>query len=229
MNIKGTIKEVVFSIIPIALIILILNYLIVKMPSAVIVNFILGLILTILGLILFLIGINVSLLPIGQLMGSSLMKKVNIKFIIAVSLAIGFVLTFAEPGVQVLADQIQEVSRGELSKYLITIVTSLGLSIFLVIAILRMIFNISIKKLLLISYIIIFIICLFTPEAFFTIAFDASGATTGPVTVPFVLALGAGLTAVQGTRKSSHDAFGIIGLASVGPILAILLLGVIIK
>ena len=100
MNIKGTIKEVVFSIIPIALIILILNFLIVKMPSAVIVNFILGLILTILGLILFLIGINVSLLPIGQLMGSSLMKKVNIKFIIAVSLAIGFVLTFAEPGVK---------------------------------------------------------------------------------------------------------------------------------
>jgi hypothetical protein len=185
--------------------------------------------MTMVGLTLFLLGVKESLLAIGELVGKSLFQSGKLWFVIAFGIAVGFAVTVAEPGVQVLANQVDTVSGGEISRYLLVAVVALGVGIFLALAMLRIIFKIPLLKLLFVSYILVFGLAIFTAPEFLAVSFDAGGATTGPVTVPFILSFGVGISALRGSRASSEDSFGFVGLGSVGPILAVLLLGVIFR
>lgn len=229
MNLKQTMTEVLKSILPITIVIIILQFTLVKLPSETFMNFIFGVLMAIMGFFLFLIGVNSSLLPIGNLVGQVLLKKSKLWLVISFGIIIGFAVTVAEPAVQVLANQINTLSDGEIAKNILIAVISMGVGIFLGLAMFRVVFNISFNLLLIIGYLLVFVISIFSSPEFLGIAFDAGGVTIGVLTVPFILAMGVGMSKVKGIRKSSQDNFGFIALASVGPILAVLILGVLVK
>ncbi|MDD4363338.1 MAG: DUF1538 domain-containing protein [Atribacterota bacterium] len=227
MNPKEVIREVLFAILPITVVIAILQFTVIWLPISDFLNFLLGALLAFLGFTLFLIGVRVSLLPIGEAFGVSLMKNESIWFLIGLSVCLGFSVTIAEPGLQILADQIDSVSNGVIPKNLLVIIVSLGVGLFLSLALLRIIYKIPLRFLLIGGYIIVFTLALFAPPSFFAVAFDAGGATTGPMTVPFILALGVGMSSISGSKTASADSFGFVGLASIGPIISVLILGII--
>lgn len=228
MRIKETIKEVLASILPVTVVVVLLQ-IIIRLPWITFFVFLGSVIMAIAGLTLFLIGVKESLLTIGELVGTSLFKSGKLWFVIAVGMAVGFAVTVAEPGVQVLATQVDAVSGGDISRYLLVAVVSLGVGIFLALALVRIIFHIPLVPMLLGGYFLIIILAFFTAPEFFAVSFDAGGATTGPVTVPFILSLGVGISAIRSSRSSSQDSFGYVGLASIGPVLAVLLLGVVFR
>lgn len=228
MSVKETITEVLHSVLPITIIVVLLQFLI-RLPWVTFLVFLASVLLTMAGLTLFLIGVKESLLTIGELVGTSIFKSGMLWFVIAVGLTVGFAVTVAEPGVQVLANQVDAVTGGDISNYLLVAVVSLGVGIFLALALLRVIFGIPLVPMLLGGYVLAFILAIFSAPEFFAVSFDAGGATTGPVTVPFILSLGVGISAIRGSSSASQDSFGYVGLASVGPILAVLILGVIFR
>lgn len=227
MNIKETFKEVLFSILPITIFMIAFQLISGSFNLESFVVFIIGVIITIIGFTLFLIGAENSLIPLGDLVGKSLLKNNKLWFIICFLICVGFAATIAEPGVQILVNQFSEASSGIVSKYTLAIVVSLGVGVFLALSLIKFIYKISIKKILLISYILIFILAILCPNEYLALAFDSGGVTTGPMTVPFILAFGIGISSVKGTRKETYESFGYVGLASVGPVLTVLILGVI--
>ncbi|MEB1809202.1 MAG: DUF1538 domain-containing protein [Bacillaceae bacterium] len=226
-DIRDTVKEVVYAILPITLVIVILQFTLIWLPMEVFFQFLAGVVMVSLGLMLFLLGVHIGLLPVGEMVGSALPKTKKIGLILFFGFLLGFVVTVAEPDVRVLALQIDQVSNGEISRNILVYSVALGVGIFVALAMLRIVFNISIKWLLVGGYGLVFLLAAFTPAHFIPISFDAGGVTTGPMTVPFILALGVGVASVLRGKTSSSDSFGLVALASIGPILAVLLLGVI--
>lgn len=226
MNIKEVVLEVVYAVIPITVLVTVLQFTVAKLPAGAFINFIGGSIMVMLGLVLFLIGVKIGFLPVGEMVGSAIVSKGKLWIVLFFGFVIGFVVTVAEPDVQVLAQQVYGVSDGAISKSLIVAVVALGVAIFVALALLRIFLKIPLNYLLIGGYALVFIIALFTSPEFLAVSFDAGGVTTGPMTVPFILALGVGVTSVTGSKHSSDDGFGLVALASVGPILAVLLLGV---
>ena len=224
---KDTIKEVVYAVIPITLVVIILQFSIIWLPFEMFLQFLVGVVFVTIGLILFLLGVHIGLLPVGEMIGSALPKTNKLWMILFFAFLLGFVVTVAEPDVRVLANQIDLVSNGEISSNILIYSVALGVGIFVALAMLRIIFNIKITHLLMVGYGLAFLIAAFTPANFIPISFDAGGVTTGPMTVPFILALGVGVASVLKGKASSSDSFGLVALASIGPILAVLILGVI--
>jgi hypothetical protein len=193
-------------------------------------SFIFGIIVTMVGFTLFLIGVDNSLIALGELAGKKMIERSKLWFILSIGLVIGFAITVAEPGVLILSNQLDLISNTwHVSKYLFIITVSLGIGIFLGLATIRFIYKISLQKILIFSYALIFLLILFCPKEFLVVAFDAGGVTTGPTTVPLILSLGIGMASLKGTKQQSYESFGFVGLASVGPIIAVLLLGVFTK
>lgn len=223
---KETFRDVLLSFLPLSLIIVLLQFTVVFLPIDIFVNFVLGAILSSIGIYLFLIGVGVGLSPVGELVGSSLSKTGRLSLILFFGFLLGFVVTIAEPGVQVLSNQVEWVSGGEVPAVVLILFVSLGVGIFVALSLLRMVYNISLILLLSIGYGIIFVLAIWTPPMFVPIALDAGGATTGAMAVPFILALGIGVTRVLGGKANSGESFGLIALASIGPVIAVLLLGV---
>ncbi|MEC2070920.1 DUF1538 domain-containing protein [Alkalihalophilus marmarensis] len=222
-----TVKEVVFAVLPITLVIVILQFTLIWLPTEVFIQFLIGVVMVSVGLILFLVGVHVGLLPVGEMIGSTLPKSKKIWLIIAVGFILGFVVTVAEPDVRVLAQQIDDVSGGEISQMVLIYSVALGVGIFVALAMARIIFKIQLKWLLLGGYSVVFLLAAITPSTFIPISFDAGGVTTGPMTVPFILALGVGVASVLRSKSSSSDSFGLVALASIGPIISVQILGVI--
>jgi len=223
--IKEIIKEVVYGFIPIFVIVTFLEFTIVRLPIDIYLNFIYGTILMIVGMFLFLIGVEIGFIPFGKNLGSSLIKSKKLSIILTVGFILGFALTIPEPDVQVLISQLNQLDIN-LNATLILIFISLGVGLFVLLALLRILFKIHIKYVLIISYLIIFILLPFTNKDIIGIAFDSSGATTGSLTVPLILSLGLGFSSMIFKTKDSSDTFGILGLASLGPILSLVILGV---
>ena len=223
-------KEVLMSVLPIAFIVLIINFTISPMASSVVIRFIIGAILIIFGLTVFLIGVDIGVTPLGSLIGSSLTKK-NKLWIVAVSgLVLGFFISIAEPGLLVLANQVAAVTLGGISSTSIIIVVSVGLAVLVAFGFIRVVYNIPLYKILTVSYLLIFILALFTSPEFLAIAFDASGATTGVLAVPFILALSMGIAVLNKDSKSAEkDSFGLVSIASIGAIMSVMLLNVFSK
>ncbi|WNF38393.1 DUF1538 domain-containing protein [Bacillaceae bacterium IKA-2] len=226
-NINDTVKEVVYAIIPLSLVVIILQFTIIWMPMEIFMQFLIGVVMVSVGLILFLLGVHIGLLPIGEMIGSALPKMGKAWLVVFFGFLLGFVATVAEPDVRVLATQVDLVSDGIVSRNLLIYAVALGVAIFVGLAMLRIILNIPITYLLVGGYGLVFLLAAFTPVQFVPISFDAGGVTTGPMTVPFILALGVGVASVLRGKSASTDGFGLVGLASIGPILAVLLLGVI--
>jgi hypothetical protein len=229
MNIKGTIKEVMQAIIPLAMVIILFQFTTIRLPIKDFLYFLLGVLLAFVGFVLFLIGARVSVLPMGETFGASLAQDEKLWLLIGLGISLGFAVTISEPGLKVLANQVSDVSNGEIPKNLLMITVSLGLGIFLALSLLRVIFKIPLQIMILGSYVAAFLLAMFSSPEFFAVSFDAGGVATGPMTVPFIIALGVGMSSVRGTRSASADSFGFVGLAYAGPILAVLLLGMIYR
>jgi hypothetical protein len=225
---KNKSLEVLKAMLPLVIVIIIMQFTLVKMPLDQFWQFLIGVVMAISGMILFLIGLDVGILPIGEAIGAELPKRRSFPLLIIVAFLLGFVATIAEPDVIVLTGQIASVTGGGIGSTFLTAVIGIGIAFFVTIAILRIVFGFRMAYLLAASYLVIIILSFFTPPEFIPVAFDAGGVTTGPMTVPVILALGLGFSSALAGRSAISDGFGLIGLASVGPVIAIMIMGIII-
>lgn len=222
-------KETFLSSIPLALIIIIVCGFIAPMENiSDYFKLLVGYLSVIVGQTLFLVGLDASILPIGKLVGKSLVKLKKAFFIVFFGFLFGLLATVAEPALAVLARQTNMIMP-IVNETVFVWVLSAGIGVFVGFALLRVMKNISIKAVFACMYIALFLTVIFVPEEFVALAFDGSGATTGDVSVPFILSLGMGVSATMSRHKTNDDTFGIIGIASVGPILAVFIYGIILK
>lgn len=228
-TVKETIQEVVYAIMPLTVLVLILQYTLIWLPFESVLQFLVGVLFVSTGLALFLIGVHIGLLPVGEMIGSALPKTGKVWMILLFSFILGFAVTVAEPDVHVLAGYVDQVSDGAIAKWTLILPVALGLGIFVALSMARIILNVSIKWILIASYIVVFALALspWMPAEFIPISFDAGGVTTGPMAVPFILAFGVGIASVLRSDDKSADGFGLVALASIGPLIAVLLLGML--
>jgi hypothetical protein len=224
---KEKIMEAFLSVLPITVIVLVISVVLAPMPSGTILMFLTGAALLIIGMGFFVLGADMALMPMGEGIGIELTKSSKLLLIIPVIFIIGFIISVAEPDLQVLGRQTPAIPG-----WVLILTVSLGVGLFFVIALLRIFFKIPLSILLLVSYLIVFTIVLLAPDTikpFIPVGFDSGGVTTGPVTVPFILAVGVGAASVRGDKDSQDDSFGLVAMCSVGPIITVLLLGLFYK
>ncbi|MFA6707704.1 MAG: DUF1538 domain-containing protein [Sphaerochaetaceae bacterium] len=224
MNLFTTLKETSLSVLPVVVIVLVLNLTIAPIGWIGFAIFAAGAVSIIIGLSLFLLGTEIGIVPIGQSIGSALTKRRNLPLMIIIGFFVGFLITVAEPDVQVLAGQVATVDA-EISKILLVLSIGIGVGLFVSLGFVRSVLNLSYRWILTIFYIIVFALAFLTDRRYLGVAFDAGGATTGPMTVPFIMALGVGVAAVSKHKDNEEASFGMVGLASIGPILAVLMMG----
>lgn len=215
-------KEAFISVLPITLIVLLLSIVLTPMPVSYFILFIFGSLMMIGGMGFFSLGADMSMMPLGEGIGIQLTKTRKIGWIVIVSFFMGFIVTVAEPDLLVLADQVPAISDP-----MLIYTVCVGVGLFLILAILRILFKISFSLLLFILYGIVILLSIFTPTNFVSVAFDAGGVTTGPITVPFIMAMGLGLAMIRSDKDGLDDSFGLVTICSIGPILAVMLLGII--
>ena len=221
-NLLEKLKESLGAVLPIIGIVLVLCFSIAPIPNSVLMTFVVGAVLLIIGMMFFTLGAEMAMTPMGERIGTKLTNTRKISVVIVLCFILGFIITISEPDLQVLAEQVPSIPN-----YTLIIAVATGVGIFLVAAVLRMLFGIPLAYMLLILYPIIFILASIVPQDFLTVAFDSGGVTTGPMTVPFIMALGIGFSAVRSDKHAENDSFGLVALCSVGPILAVLLLGLL--
>lgn len=214
--------ETLKAVFPILAIVLLLCFSIAPIPPSILMTFLIGAVLLIVGMLFFNVGVELSMTPMGERVGSIMTKSKSVLVVIVVSFIMGFVITVSEPDLQVLAQQVPSVPN-----LILILAVAIGVGTFLVIALLRMLLGIPLSYLLVFFYAIVFGLALFVPGDFLAIAFDSGGVTTGPMTVPFIMAFGVGVSAIRSDKHAADDSFGLVALCSIGPILAVLLLGMI--
>lgn len=207
---------------PITVIVLILCFGIAPLPNGVLVSFLLGALLLIIGMGLFTLGVDISMTPMGSYVGSGITKTRKLWLIILGSFLLGIMVTISEPDLQVLAEQVSSIPN-----LFLILSVGCGVGIFLVVSMLRVILQVKLNYLLIGCYLLVFILSIFVPKDFLGVAFDSGGVTTGPMTVPFIMALGVGAAAIRSDKSAKDDSFGLIALCSVGPILAVMILGLL--
>lgn len=220
-KLKEKVKESLSSVLPITLIVLVLSVTLVPMEIGTLALFLTGAVLLIVGMGFFQLGAEMSMTPLGEGVGKTLAKREKVLLIVLVAFALGTIITIAEPDLQVLANQVASIPNSVLIW-----TVAVGVGVFLALAVLRILFRVSLTKCLLAAYALLFVLTLFSPKEFLAVAFDAGGVTTGPITVPFIIALGVGVSAIRSTQRHDDDSFGLVALCSVGPILMVLLLGI---
>lgn len=218
------VAESLFSVLPIVIIVFILCLYISPMQPDLLLTFLVGAMMLIIGMGLFSLGAEQSMTPIGNQIGTALTRTKNLPLILAVSFLLGFAITIAEPDLQVLAQTVPHISNTVL---LITV--GAGVGFFMSVCMLRIITGMRLRLLLIFFYAIIFLLAFFADKNFLGIAFDSGGVTTGPMTVPFILALGLGVSNVRSDKNAEADSFGLVALCSIGPVLAVLILGFFYK
>ncbi|WP_080657322.1 DUF1538 domain-containing protein [Treponema pedis] len=221
-------KEVLMSVLPIVILTAILNFTFIHIEYHIFIRFLLGSVCIIFGLGLFLFGIDISVAKIGVHMGEEITKRNNLFILILGGFILGFLISIAEPDLQIFAEQVMDASQGEIPTMFLVAVVSIGVALFVMLGLLRIVFTVSQKIVFLISYGIIFALTLFSSAEFISISFDSSGTTTGAITVPFILALSLGVSAMKkNSTESEESSFGLVGMASAGAILAVLTLSVL--
>ena len=224
MHIFSSIKESLSSVLPIALIVLILSVTCVSLASGVLVLFLFGTIFLILGMSLFTVGSTISMEPLGDGIGKTLSKKFFIIIPIIICFVLGVLITVSEPDLQVLAEQVPTIPNTLLIGFV-----GLGVGLFLCVTLVRNRKEIPLRRLLIFFYAIVIALAFFAPKEFIPTAFDSGGVTTGPITVPFIMALGAGLAASKKGKNAGEQSFGLVALCSVGPIISVLLLSIFFR
>lgn len=227
-------KETAVAVLPVAGIVLLLHFTIAPMPSNILALFLSGTVLIIAGMTVFQMGSDVGMTPMGNQIGSKLVEMKNIWFFAVTALVLGLFVTIAEPDLQVLGGQMpnevmftlfgKELTVGTVLIYAVAI----GVAIFLTYAVLRTVFGWNLSRSFLVLYLFVFILAIFTQKEYLAVSFDSGGVTTGPITVPFILALGVGIASVKAGDAAEDDAFGFVGLCSVGPILTVVIMGMFV-
>ena len=228
-ELKAKILEALVSALPITAIV----YLVALLPffdfqlsKAELLTFSIGAVLLVLGIGLFSLGADLAMTPMGTHVGSGLSRQKKLSLLLSVCFVLGMLITIAEPDLQVLANQVSAVMNGTMLIYTVGI----GVGAFLVVAVLKIVFRKSLSNILMLFYMLLFALALMLVvngnEAMLPMAFDSGGVTTGPITVPFIMALGVGISSVLGDHRSKDNSFGLVALCSVGPILAVLVLGI---
>lgn len=221
-QLKEKINESLRSALPITVIVLLLSLTITPMPSGTLMLFLVGAVLLILGIGIFTLGADMSMLPVGEGMGVHLSKSKKVGIAAIFCFLIGIIITIAEPDLQVLADQIPSIE-----KTVLILTLAIGVGIFLIVALLRIYFHVPLRYVLIGSYALAFLLSIFAPNDFLGFAFDAGAVTTGPIVVPFIMAVGIGLATLRSDKSSKEDSFGLVALCCVGPILAVLILSIL--
>ena len=223
-KLREKLLEALQAVLPIVAIVLVLCFSIAPVSPSILLCFLLGAAMIIVGIMFFTLGAEMSMSPMGERVGAVLTRSRSVPLIIGVGFALGFLITISEPDLQVLANQVPSIPN-------MTLILSVaaGVGFFLVVAFLRMLLGIALPKLLVVFYGLIFVLAAFVPKEFLAVAFDSGGVTTGPITVPFIMALGVGVAAIRSDRHAADDSFGLVALCSVGPILAVLLLGILFR
>ena len=219
MNILLKLKETAVSVLPVMLIVLVFGLFVVPMDGFLLGRFIIGGFFLIFGLTIFLLGVDMGIQPMGERSGAELTKRKNLWLLLGCAFLIGFIVTAAEPDIQVFGAQVKQVFSS-VNKTVFTFVIATGVGLFVMMGLLRSIINFSLKWTLLIFYTILFTFALLAKDSFIGIGFDAGGATTGPMTVPFIMALGLGVSTVRASKND--NSFGLTGIASVGPVMAVI-------
>lgn len=223
---KSKLKEVLFAVLPVMGIVLLLHFTVAPLGGTRAIQFVLGGVPVILGLTVFLFGVDQSVEPIGRGIGSVIAHSGRLAAVVASGLVLGFFISYAEPDLHILAGQVSEVTAGRLPKLLIVIAVSVGIAVMMTLALIRILKTLPLRFAFLIAYGVIFALSLFSSPDFLAIAFDASGATTGALTTPFMLAMAAGVSSMKkDTRTNETDSFGLVGISSVGAIIGVLAAG----
>ena len=225
MNILLKFKETAVSVLPVILIVLFLGLTAAPLEKVFLVRFVVSGLILIFGLTLFLLGVDLSIQPMGERCGAALTNKKSLTILLSTAFVIGFIVTAAEPDIQVFGDQVKSVFSS-VNKTAFTFSIAAGVGFFIMAGLLRTVLKLSLKLTLFISYAILFIVTIFVPPAFLGIAFDSGGATTGPMTVPFIMSLGIGVARVM-AAKDENSSFGLTGVASIGPVLAVLIYAIL--
>lgn len=220
-QIKASTRESLQSVLPISAIVLLLSITAAPLGAGVMVLFLFGTLLLIIGMSFFTIGSGISMEPLGEGIGVQVGRSRRVWLSILICFVLGVLITIAEPDLSVLAEQVPSIPNTVL-----ILSVALGVGLFLAVAFLRTRYGTALPRLLLIFYTIVIVLAFFAPKDFVPTAFDSGGVTTGPITVPFIMALGAGMASISGKKNSRDNSFGLISLCSIGPILSVLILSI---
>ncbi len=223
-KLREKITESLSSVLPVTGIVFVLSILLVPMDLGTAALFLCGAILLVVGMGFFQLGAEMSMEPLGDGVGVQSAKSGKVWIAVLLGFLMGFIITLSEPDLAVLAQQVPSVPDRTL-----TLTVGAGVGIFLALAILRILFKINLSTILIVFYLLLAALAVFVPQDFLAVAFDAGGVTTGPMTVPFIMSLGVGLSSVRSDKGASDDSFGLVALSSVGPVAAVLLLGIFYK
>lgn len=215
-------RESLSAVLPITGIMLLISIFVVPMPIELMALFLVGAVMLIIGMGFFQLGAEMAMTPIGEGIGVQISKTKTMIMVLIIGFVMGLIITVSEPDLQVLAEQVPSIPNLTL-----ILTVGIGVGLFLALAIIRIKYQIDLSKLLIVFYVIMIVGSFFVPKDFVAVAFDSGGVTTGPMTVPFIMALGVGLASSRGDKNSASDSFGLVALSSVGPILAVMTLGFI--
>ena len=215
-------KEAAASVLPVTAIVAVLCLALVRVDVGLMLSFLLGSGLLIMGMGLFTLGAELSMSRIGNLIGAKMTKSRKLWFILAVSFLLGVAITMAEPDLQVLATNVPAID-----KTVLIVTVSVGVGLFLMLCMVRILFSVSLRLLLIVFYALLFLGAFLSDAGFLSVAFDSGGVTTGPMTVPFIMALGVGVASIRSDENAKADSFGLVALCSIGPVMAVMLLGAI--
>lgn len=220
-HLKCKLTDALTAVIPITVIVLLLSITVAPLSSGVMVLFVFGAMMLVIGMGLFTLGSEMSMEPMGEGIGIQISKSKHLAVPLILCFIIGALITVAEPDLTVLADQISSIPNNVL-----IFSVAVGVGLFLVVALLRVFFHVKLSRLLMIFYLGVFVISAFAPRDFIPAAFDSGGVTTGPITVPFIMALGIGMASIRSDKKSEEESFGLVALCSIGPIASVLILSI---
>ncbi len=223
-KLKEKTLESLSAVLPITGIVFFISIFLVPMELGTVAMFLTGAVMLIIGMGFFQLGAEMSMTPIGEGIGAQISKVSKVPIALLIGLIMGIIITISEPDLQVLAEQVPSIPN-----WILIITVAVGVGIFLAFSVLRILFQIDLSVILIILYGILLIASLFVPKDFLAVAFDSGGVTTGPMTVPFIMAMGVGLASVRSDKNATSDSFGLVALSSVGPIIAVLFLGLFSK
>lgn len=223
-KLKEKIVESLSAVLPITMIVLVIGVFLVPIELGTLVMFITGAVMLIIGMGFFQLGAEIAMTPLGEGIGATISMWKRLRFVLMIIFLMGLIITMSEPDLQVLAQQVPSIPN----RILIWTVAG-GVGLFLMIAVLRIFLQVNLSNILIGLYILLLIFSFFVPEDFVAVAFDSGGVTTGPMTVPFIMAMGMGLASIRSDKNAANDSFGLVALSSIGPVLAVMLLGCFYK
>ncbi len=222
---RESVKEVATSMTPIVFVILVLKVTLLDVNVESLFNVVFGSAMAMVGLSLFLFGARLGILAFGERLGSSVPQFGSIVLLLLFGVILGFAVTVAEPDVRVLQEQVENAAPNTFPNGSLIVAIAIGVALFVGLSLLRTALQLPLVNFLIPGYLLLFLLAAITPPEYMAVAFDSGGVTTGPLTVPFILAFSVGVASVLGRRSGVSDSFGIVALASIGPVAAVLVLG----